>query len=130
MSAQSQARALRFGFVFTGAQALVIAAARPAAADVPGGGIINNALGGLSGWAFDKVAQGISSWVLNAVAFFVNGAIEFLRTSARPDVEAAWFAGPGSPYATVRNISAVLLLGFVLLGLLQGLLQADPGGMV
>src|SRR4051794_28983227 len=130
MSAHWRMRALRIGFVLAGAQAIVIAAARPAAADVPGGGIINNALGGLSGWAFDKVAQGISSWVLGAVAFFVNGAVGFLRTSARPDVEAAWFAGPGSPYEAVRNIAVVLLLGFVFLGLLQGLVQADPGAMV
>src|SRR5581483_10523068 len=83
-------------------------------ADIPGVGIVKDALGGVTGWAFDKVAAGISKWVL--------GAVEFLRTSAKPDVEAAWFAGPGSPYAAVRNIAGLLLLGFVLLGLIQGLL--------
>jgi hypothetical protein len=99
-------------------------------ADIPGIGIVNDALGGVTGWAFDKVAEGIAKWVLGAVEFFVNGALDFLRTSAKPDVEAAWFAGPGSPYAAVRNIAAPLLLGFVLLGLIQGLLQADPAAMV
>jgi len=107
-----------------------IAAAKPAGAVVPGEGIIENTLGTATGWAFDKVADGISRWVLGAVEFFVNGAIDFLRNSARPDVEAAWFAGPESPYGGVRNIAATLLVGFVFLGLLQGLVQADPAAMV
>lgn len=120
----------RLGLAFVAVQALGVAGARPAAADIPGAGIIKDALGGVTGWAFDKVAEGISNWVLGAVEFFVNGALDFLRTSARPDVESVWFAGPGSPYATVRNIAGVLLLGFVFLGLIQGLVQADPGAMV
>ncbi len=103
---------------------------RPAAAAVPGAGIIGEALDGASGWAFDKVSDGIAGWVMGAVSTFVEGAIGFLQTSARPDVEGAWFAGPGSPYATVRNIAGVLLVGFVLLGLIQGLMHGDAGGMV
>jgi hypothetical protein len=103
---------------------------RPAAAVVPGGGIIGEAVDGIGGWAFGKVADGIAGWVLGAVSFFVEGAVGFLRTSARPDVEGAWFAGPGSPYATVRNIAGVLLAGFVFLGLIQGLLHGDGAGMV
>ncbi len=104
--------------------------ARPAAAVVPGGGIIGEAVDGIGSWAFGKVADGIAGWVLGAVSFFVEGAVDFLRTSARPDVEGAWFAGPGSPYATVRNIAGVLLAGFVFLGLIQGLLHGDGAGMV
>ncbi len=104
--------------------------ARPAAAVVPGGGIIGEAVDSVGGWAFGKVADGIAGWVLGAVSFFVEGAVDFLRTSARPDVEGAWFAGPGSPYATVRNIAGVLLAGFVFLGLIQGLVHGDGAGMV
>lgn len=102
----------------------------PAGADLPGMGIVKDAVGGASGFAFESIASGIGSWVLGAVAYFVNGVLDFLRSSARPDVEAAWFAGPGSPYATVRDIAGVLLVGFVLLGLLQGLVQGDVMGMV
>lgn len=120
----------RLGLAVLAGQMMAVVAARPAVADVPGTGIVNDALDGVTGWAFEKVADGICRWVLGAVEFFVNGAIDFLRSSARPDVEAAWFAGAGSPYATVRNIAAVLLLGFVFLGLIQGLLQADPAAMV
>ena len=109
----------------------VVASASPASAAIPNPvGIVTDALGGATGWAFEKVADGIAKWILGAVEFFVTGAIDFLRTSARPDVEGAWFSGPDSPYSSVRAIAAVLLVGFVLLGLIQGLLAGDPGGMV
>ena len=117
------------------AGALQVASAAPAHADIPNPigivtGPVSDLLGGAAGWAFDKVAEGIANWVLGAVGFFVNGVLDFLRTSARPDVEAIWFSGPNSPYATVRNIAAALLVGFVFLGLLQGLLHGDAAGMV
>jgi hypothetical protein len=100
-------------------------------ADIPNPvGVVSDIVSGAGGWAFDKVASGIASWILGAVGFFVNGALDFLRTSSRPDVESAWFAGPGSPYAAVRSIAAFLLVGFVFLGLIQGLLNGDVGGMV
>src|SRR5205807_4888783 len=41
-----------------------------------------------------------------------------------------WFAGPGSPYAAVRGVALVLLVGFVLLGVLQGLVHGDAAGML
>lgn len=127
---RSPSLSMRLGLAVVAGQTMAVAVARPASADLPGMGIVKDAFGGVTGWAFEKVADGIARWVLGAVEFFVNGAIDFLRSSARPDVEAAWFAGAGSPYATVRNIAAVLLLGFVFLGLIQGLLQADPAAMV
>jgi hypothetical protein len=115
--------------------ALQLVAARPAAADIPNPisvvtDPLSNVLGGVGGWAFDKVAEGIAKWVLGAVEFFVNGALDFLRTSSRPNVEAAWFAGAGSPYASVRNIAGLLLVGFVFLGIIQGLVAGDPFGML
>lgn len=113
---------------------LDLAVAAPARADIPGVGIITNTVGdlvgGAAGFAFDKVAEGIARWVLGAVGFFVNGVLDYLRSTARPDVEAVWFAGPDSPYATVRNLAAVLLVAFVFLGILQGLLHGDVSGMV
>ena len=100
-------------------------------ADIPNPiSVVTDAFSSAAGWAFDKVAEGIAKWVLGAVAFFVNGAIDFLRTSTRPDVTAAWFAGPGSPYAAVRNLAGLLLCAFIFLGLLQGLLAGDPTAMV
>ncbi len=92
--------------------------------------VVTNVIGKTAGWAWEKVAQGVASWVLGGVGFFVNGTVKFLLTSTPPNVEAAWFAGPDSPYATVRNIAGVLLLAFVFLGLIQGLLAGDPGAMM
>lgn len=82
------------------------------------------------GWGFEQIAEGIAAWVLGAVAFFAEGIVDFLATSASPNLSAGWFSGPGSPFATVRNIAGVLLLGFVLLGLIQGLLTGDTAGMM
>lgn len=92
--------------------------------------IVTDAIGGAAGWAFDKVADGIAEWILSSVSFFVDGAVDFLTTSSRPDVTGAWFAGSDSPYAAVRNIAVGLLLAFVFIGLIQGLLAGDAVGMV
>ena len=122
--------ARQIGIATVLANLLVIASPAPASADVPGSGIVRDALDGASGWAFEGIAEGIATWVLGGVAFFVEGALGFLETSARPQVEADWFAGPGSPFAAVRNIAGVLLLAFALLGILQGLLHGDVGMML
>lgn len=92
--------------------------------------VLTHVVSAPAGWAWNQVADGIAKWVLGAVAYFVDGVINFLLTSARPDVSSAWFSGAGSPYATVRGIAIVLLLAFVFLGIIQGLLAGDPGGMI
>ena len=109
--------------------AVELGLATPAAADVPGSGIVKNIVGSAVGWTWSSVANGIASWVLGAVGSFANGVLGFLQSYARPDVGAAWFSGPGSPFATVRDIAAVLLVGFVFLGLIQGLIAGDAAGM-
>jgi hypothetical protein len=125
----------RAGAVIAMLFALQLASAARVAADVPNPvSVVTNPIGdlvgGAGGMAFDRVAEGIAQWVLEAVDFFVTGALDFLRTSARPDVGAAWFSGAESPYASVRNIAGLLLAGFVFLGIVQGLLAGDPFGMI
>lgn len=85
---------------------------------------------GAVGWGFEHVAEGIAGWVLEAVSFFVEGTVRFLLDSGSPNLTAAWFSGAGSPFATVRNIAGLTLLGFLFLGLIQGLLAGDSGGMI
>lgn len=128
-------RRLCVGSVALGVVVVVEAAsAGPAAADLPGAGLLTDPVGtlagGVAGFTFDKVADGIAHWVLGAVGSFVDGVLGYLTATARPDVGAVWFAGPGSPYATVRNLAVVLLVGFVFLAILQGLLHGDVAGMV
>lgn len=109
----------------------VVTVAAPAAAQVPDPtSVVTEAIGGGAGWAFGGVADGIEKWVLGAVEFFVQGVLDFLRTSSGPNVESSWFAGTGSPYAAVRNIAALLLVGFVFLAVLHGLVHGDPGAML
>lgn len=113
-----------------GTTATIVADAETAYADPPGLGIIRDVISAPAGWAFDKIASGIASWVLGAVADLINGVVNFLKTTARPELDAAWFSGAGSPFAVIRNIAGVLLVGFVLLAVIQGLLAGDLGGMV
>ncbi|MGD9753805.1 MAG: hypothetical protein AB7W59_22640 [Acidimicrobiia bacterium] len=103
---------------------------RPILADIPiVDDIIDTVVGDTLGWSFEQIAEGIAAWILGAVGFFVEGTVDFLMTSASPDVTTAWFSGAGSPFATVRNLAGLMLLGFVFLGLIQGLLAGDIGGM-
>jgi hypothetical protein len=120
------------GFVAVPVLAAVeLVAPTPAhAVELPGAGLITDAIGGIGGWSFGALASGVAGWVLSGVAWFANGVLNFLKTSARPQVEAGWFSGPGSPFATVRNLAGMLLVGFVFLGLIQGLLRGGPGAMV
>ncbi|HUP68576.1 MAG TPA: type IV secretion system protein [Acidimicrobiales bacterium] len=105
------------------------AAAAPAAAAPPGVGVIRDFVGGVAGWGFDRITAGIAAWVLGALGSFIEGILGFLSTSARPDVQSVWFAGPDSPYASVRAIAGALMVAFALLGLVSGLLKGDAGGM-
>lgn len=102
-----------------------------AAIDIPNPtDVITNVVTAPAGWAWEKVAEGVATWVLGAIAYFVDGVVSFLLTSARPDVESAWFSGAGSPYATVRGMAVALLLAFVFLGIIHGLMAGDSAAMI
>lgn len=98
--------------------------------NIPREGIVRNVVSEATGWAWDKVAGGIAEWVLGAVGYFVEGVVGFLTTSSSPDVASVWFSGPESPYAAVRGVAAVMLVGFALVGLIQGVVRGDVGAMV
>ncbi len=98
--------------------------------DIPREGIVESVVGDATGWAWNKVAEGIAEWVLGAVGHFVDGVVAFLTTSSSADVASVWFSGPESPYAAVRAIAATMLVGFALIGVVQGLLRGDTGAMV
>lgn len=81
---------------------------------------------GAAGFVWDQVVQGLVSWIVDSVAWFVGQVLTLLEDSTKVDLRAGWFLDPGGPYRTVLAIAAALLLGFVFLGLLQGLLAGDP----
>ena len=46
----------------------------------------------------------VATWVLGAVSDLISGVVGFLRASSRPSLEAAWFSGPGSPFAFQHDV--------------------------
>jgi hypothetical protein len=85
---------------------------------------------GAAGFVWDQVVQGLVSWIVDSVSWFVGQVLSLLEDSTKVDLRAGWFLDPGGPYRTVLGIAAVLLLGFVFLGVVQGLVAGDPMAMV
>lgn len=88
------------------------------------------AIGGAVGWGFDKVVTGLTGWVMGAVLWVVGGVFDFFFDATDPNVQADWFLKGNGPYATTLSIAAVLLVGFVLIGITQGVLAGDVGGLI
>ena len=97
------------------------------------------------GWAFDKAADfvggtvsagfesivgGLVAWVVDAVVWVVGGVFDFFLDATDPNVQADWFVSGSGPYRSTLAIGAGLLLLFVLLGIAQGTVAGDVGGML
>ncbi|MGH3116071.1 MAG: hypothetical protein ACRDQ2_02975 [Gaiellales bacterium] len=89
-----------------------------------------NLVGGVAGWGFDKIVTGLTGWVMGAVLWVVGGVFHFFFDVTDPNVQADWFLKGTGPYATTVSIAAVLLVGFVLIGITQGVLAGDVGGLL
>ena len=87
-------------------------------------------LGGVAGGAFDMVVKGLVGWVVGAVLWVVEAVFHFFFDIADPNVQADWFVRGTGPYATTFAIAGVLLVGFVLLGIVQGVMAGDVGGLL
>ncbi|HET7487953.1 MAG TPA: hypothetical protein VFJ85_08495 [Acidimicrobiales bacterium] len=83
-----------------------------------------------AGGLFGSVVHGMTSWVMDAVMWVVGAVFRYLAGATGPDVRADWFLRPSGPYATMVQLAAVLLVGFVLVGITQGVLAGDVGGML
>lgn len=121
--------AFRAAVAFAVITSLVAATEAPASA-LPGDGIVSDYVGNKISAAFSATTTGVVTWVLDAVGVFADGILNFLKTSARPQLDAVWFSGPTSPYASVRNIAVLLLLGLIFLGVISGLIRGDITGMI
>ena len=87
-------------------------------------------VGGAVGWGFDKIITGLTGWVMGAVLWVVGGVFHFFFDVTDPNVQADWFLTGTGPFPTTLSIAAVLLVGFVLIGITQGVLAGDVGGLV
>jgi type IV secretion system protein TrbL len=79
---------------------------------------------------FEAVIGGLTAWVIDAVVWIVGGVFNFLVDSTDPNVQADWFIMGDGPYATTATIGATLLVGFTLVGITQGAIAGDVGGML
>ena len=87
-------------------------------------------VGGAAAQGFQMIIGGLTAWMLDAVVWVVGGVFNFFLDATDPNVQADWFLHGTGPYATTVGIGAVLLVGFVLIGITQGVLAGDVGGML
>lgn len=87
-------------------------------------------VGGAAAQGFEMIIGGLTAWMLDAVVWVVGGVFNFFLDATDPNVQADWFLRGTGPYATTLGIGAVLLVGFVLIGITQGVLAGDVGGML
>lgn len=79
---------------------------------------------------FEAIIGGLTAWVIDAVVWVVGGVFNFFVDSTDPNVQADWFITGDGPYATTTAIGATLLVGFTLVGITQGAIAGDVGGML
>lgn len=79
---------------------------------------------------FEAIIGGLTAWVIDAVVWVVGGVFNFFVDSTDPNVQADWFTTGDGPYATTAAIGATLLVGFTLVGITQGAIAGDVGGML
>ena len=87
-------------------------------------------VGGAASQGFEMIIGGLTAWMLDAVVWVVGGVFNFFLDATDPNVQADWFLHGTGPYATTVGIGAVLLVGFVLIGITQGVLAGDVAGML
>jgi hypothetical protein len=87
-------------------------------------------VGGAAAQGFEMIIGGLTAWMLDAVVWVVGGVFNFFLDATDPNVQADWFIHGTGPYATTVGIGAVLLVGFVLIGITQGVLAGDVAGML
>jgi len=85
---------------------------------------------GVATAGFELVIGGLVAWVVDAVVWVVGGVFNFFLDSLDPNVQADWFITGDGPYATTATIGATLMVGFILIGITQGVLAGDVGGML
>lgn len=96
-------------------------------------GPIKQAIGDSLKAGTTSVIDGIAKWVFSSLADLTSAVFGFIDKATKPDVTAAWFingsTGTG-PYRAMATVAATLMAVLVFGGILQGVVQADIGGMV
>jgi hypothetical protein len=118
---------LAFGVRAQPAQAAPI----PNPCDLPGPGLVCDAVGGLAGGvagaAGDFVMRGVTVWVTNAAVWVTGKVGELINATSSPDVQSAWFVGQ---YSAMLAVAGVLALPLLLLAVIQALMRQDAWMLV
>lgn len=96
------------------------------------GGLVGRGAGAVGSSVLDAVGGAVARGVAGACRAVSDALLGFLATSTGPSFSAGWWAGPRGQqlWGTVAALAGVLMVGFVLLAVVQGLLAGDPGAMV
>jgi hypothetical protein len=110
-------------------------------------GLLDGILSGL-GWIWDQTAgrattavwdqivQGLVSWVVNSLSWFVSAVLTFFERSSTPNLASSWFAGgpigsgAHSPYGVVAGLALTLMLLCVLLSVVHALLIGEGAALL
>ena len=84
--------------------------------------LFGDAIGGVVGWAWDKVIQGIYTWFANGLLLLMEWVWNVLDTATTPRITESWFTtGLIAPLASVSVAITVAMM-------LMSAIQAGFGG--
>jgi len=87
-------------------------------------GFVGDAVGGAIGWAWDKVIQGIYTWLANGLALLVEWVWSVLDSSTTPRLTQDWFRNELS--ARVGLIGLAVVVAMMLASAIQAALAGRP----
>ncbi len=87
-------------------------------------GFVGDAVGGVIGWAWDKVIQGIYTWLANGLALLVEWVWSVLDSSTTPRLTQDWFRNELS--ARVGLIGLAVVVALMLASAIQAALAGRP----
>jgi hypothetical protein len=87
-------------------------------------GFVGDAVGGAIGWAWDKVIQGIYTWLANGLALLVEWVWSVLDSSTTPRLTQDWFRNELS--ARVGLIGLAVVVALMLASAIQAALAGRP----
>ncbi|HRE03729.1 MAG TPA: hypothetical protein PLV68_20710, partial [Ilumatobacteraceae bacterium] len=87
-------------------------------------GFAGDAIGGAIGWAWDKVIQGIYTWLANGLALLVEWVWSVLDSSTTPRLTEDWFRNELS--ARVGLIGLAVVVAMMLASAIQAALAGRP----
>lgn len=87
-------------------------------------GLVGDATGAVTGWAWDKVITGIYRWLANGLALLIEWVWSVLDTGTTPRVTEAWFRNGLA--ARVGFIGLAVTIGMMFLSAVQAAIAGRP----